>query len=94
MNARRLMRLPKSEDDSLPHQAALLCITANLTRLCPSRVIGVPPTRRMTWRHVRCAPDCDRIYCHAADDATCHKPTSNTASERKIASRRVSPIFC
>src|SRR5262245_47228944 len=29
MNARRLMRLPKSEDDSLSHQAALLCITAN-----------------------------------------------------------------
>jgi hypothetical protein len=29
MNARRLMRLPKPEDDSLPYQAEPLCITAN-----------------------------------------------------------------
>ena len=35
MNARRLIRLPKPKDDSLPHQLELLCITAKSGALLP-----------------------------------------------------------
>jgi hypothetical protein len=38
MNARRLMRLPKPEDDSLPHESELLCSIASWIAPLPDLV--------------------------------------------------------
>src|SRR5262245_43380496 len=68
MNARRLMRLPKSEDDSLSHQAALLCITANSDARLLVWVI------RVDWASDESplVPRFRTSWAHSSYDAKCH----------------------
>jgi hypothetical protein len=62
MNARRLIRLPKPKDNSLPHQAELLCTTAKSGALLPLWVIRAGLRLGRSPVHVRSTTNSDRKF--------------------------------